>query len=179
MTDAPVEGGKRRIDELMASGFTDDLGSLETDEIRRRRDMARAELEYVSFLRRLVQGRRDILRDELDRRRTDGATQDVLERVVSVLSEGTRGASGGRAPTVPLPEDEIAMARRRVEKLVGDTELSDLGTLSDERLEAAIGKLEEEERGVSDARARVIQVHDALQEEMKRRLKTQLSNLKP
>jgi len=179
MTDAPVEGGKRRIDELMASGFTDDLGSLETDEIRRRRDMARAELEYVSFLRRLVQGRRDILRDELDRRRTDGATQDVLERVVSVLSEGTRGGSGGRAPTVPLPEDEIAMARRRVEKLVGDTELSDLGTLSDERLEAAIGKLEEEERGVSDARARVIQVHDALQEEMKRRLKTQLSNLKP
>jgi hypothetical protein len=179
MTDAPVEGGKRRIDELMASGFTDDLGSLETDEIRRRRDMARAELEYVSFLRRLVQGRRDILRDELDRRRTDGATQSVMERVVSVLSEGTRGASGGRAPTVPLPEDEIAMARRRVEKLVGDTELSDLGTLSDERLEAAIGKLEEEERGVSDARARVIEVHDALQEEMKRRLKTQLSNLKP
>jgi len=179
MTDAPVEGGKRRIDELMASGFTDDLGSLETDEIRRRRDMARAELEYVSFLRRLVQGRRDILRDELDRRRTDGATQSVMERVVSVLSEGTRGASGGRAPTVPLPEDEIAMARRRVEKLVGDTELSDLGTLSDERLEAAIGKLEEEERGVSDARSRVIEVHDALQEEMKRRLKTQLSNLKP
>jgi len=179
MTDAPVEGGKRRIDELMASGFTDDLGSLETDEIRRRRDLAQAELEYVSFLRRLVQGRRDILRDELDRRRTDGAPQDVVERVVSVLSEGTRGASGGRAPTVPLPEDEIAMARRRVEKLVGDTELSDLGTLSDERLEAAIGKLEEEERGVSDARARVIEVHDALQEEMKRRLKTQLSNLKP
>lgn len=179
MTDAPVEGGKRRIDELMASGFTDDLGSLETDEIRRRRDLAQAELEYVSFLRRLVQGRRDILRDELDRRRTDGAPQDVVERVVSVLSEGTRGASGGRAPTVPLPEDEIAMARRRVEKLVGDTELSDLKTLSDERLEAAIGKLEEEERGVSDARSRVIEVHDALQEEMKRRLKTQFSNLQP
>jgi hypothetical protein len=179
MTDAPVEGGKRRIDELMAPGFTDDLGSLETDEIRRRRDLAQAELEYVSFLRRLVQGRRDILRDELDRRRTDGAPQDVVERVVSVLSEGTRGASGGRAPTVPLPEDEIAMARRRVEKLVGDTELSDLRTLSDERLEAAIGKLEEEERGVSDARSRVIEVHDALQEEMKRRLKAQFSNLQP
>ena len=179
MTDAPVEGGKRRIDELMAPGFTDDLGSLETDEIRRRRDLAQAELEYVSFLRRLVQGRRDILRDELDRRRTDGAPQDVVERVVSVLSEGTRGASGGRAPTVPLPEDEIAMARRRVEKLVGDTELSDLKTLSDERLEAAIGKLDDEERGVSDARSRVIEVHDALQEEMKRRLKTQFSNLQP
>jgi hypothetical protein len=178
MTEAPT-GGNRRIDQITAQGFTDGLGSLETDEVRRRRDLARDELEYVSFLRRLVQGRRDILRDELDRRRTDGAPQDVVERVVSVLSEGTRGASGGRAPTVPLPEDEIAMARRRVERLVGDTELSDLGTLSDERLEAAIGKLDEEERGVSDARAKVIDVHDALQEEMKRRLRSQLSNLKP
>jgi hypothetical protein len=171
VTDAPITGGKRRIDQLMASGFTDDLGSLETNEVRRRRDLARAELEYVSFLRRLVQGRRDILRDELDRRRTDGAPQDVVERVVSVLSEGTRGGSGGRAPTVPLPEDEIAMARRRVERLVGDTELSD------QKLEEAIGLLEEEERGVSDARARVIEVHDSLQDEMKRRLKTELSNL--
>ncbi len=178
MTDAPIEGGKRRIDQLMAPGFTDELDSLDTDEVRRRRDLARAELEYVSFLRRLVQGRRDILRDELDRRRTDGAPQDVVERVVQVLSEGTRGQSGGRAPTVPLPEDEIAMARRRVERLVGDTELSDLVALSDERLEEAIGKLQEEERGVSDARTKVIEIHDALQDEMKKRLKSELSNLK-
>jgi hypothetical protein len=177
VTDAPVTGGKRRIDQLMAEGFTGELGSLDTDEVRRRRDLAKAELEYVSFLRRLVQGRRDILRDELDRRRTDGAPQDVVERVVSVLSEGTRGQSGGRAPTVPLPEDEIAMARRRVERLVGDTELSDLGTLSDEKLEEAIGKLEEEERGVSAARAKVIEVFDALQGEMKARLRSELSNL--
>lgn len=167
------------MDQLMEPGFTEDLGSLGTQEVRRRRDLARAELEYVSFLRRLVQGRRDILRDELDRRRTDGTSQDVLERVVSVLSEGTRGGSGGRAPTVPLPEDEIAMARRSVERLVGDSELSDLETLSDERLEESIDLLDQEERGVSDARARVIEVHDALQSEMKRRLRSELSNLQP
>jgi hypothetical protein len=161
----------------MASGFTDELGSLDTDEVRRRRDLARGELEYLSFLRRLVQGRRDILRDELDRRRTDSARQDVVERVVSVLSEGTRGGSGGRAPTVPVPEDEIAIARRRVERLVGDTALSDLETLSDERLEEALGKLDEEERGVSDSRTRVIEVHDVLQDEMKKRLRSELSNL--
>ena len=163
----------------MAPAFTEELGSLDTDEVRRRRDLARGELEYLSFLRRLVQGRRDILRDELDRRRTDSARQDVVERVVSVLSEGTRGGSGGRAPTIPVPEDEIAIARRRVERLVGDTALSDLETLSDERLEEALGKLEEEERGVSDARSKVIEVHDVLQDEMKRRLRSELSNLQP
>jgi hypothetical protein len=163
----------------MAPAFTEELGSLDTHEVRRRRDLARGELEYLSFLRRLVQGRRDILRDELDRRRTDSARQDVVERVVSVLSEGTRGGSGGRAPTIPVPEDEIAIARRRVERLVGDTTLSDLQTLSDELLEEAIGKLEEEERGVSEARAKVIEVHDALQDQMKKRLKSELGNLQP
>ncbi|MGH2712249.1 MAG: aerial mycelium formation protein [Actinomycetota bacterium] len=177
MTDAPTAGGKRRIDEVLGSGFVDDLGSLETPEVRRRRDLAKAELEYVSFLRRLLQGRRDILRDELDRRRTDGAAPDVVERVVSALSEGIRGPSQGRAPTVPLPEDEIAMARRRVEKLVGDTALSDLETLTDDRLEEAIGRIEEEERGVSERRAQIITVADTLHEEMKRRLRSELSNL--
>jgi hypothetical protein len=177
VTDPATAGGKRRIDQLLAPGFTDGLGSLETDEVRRRRDLARGELEYVSFLRRIVQGRRDILRDELDRRRTDGAKQDVVERVVSVLSEGTRGKSSGRAQTVPLPEDEIAKARRRVEKLVGDSELSNLEGLSDARLEEAINRLDEEEKGVSENRSKVIEVADLLQEEMKKRLKSELSNL--
>lgn len=161
----------------MAPGFTDGLGSLETDEVRRRRDLARAEREYLSFLRRLLQGRRDILRDELDRRRTGGGPQDVVERVVSVLSEGSRGPSRGEAPSVPLPEDEIAIARRRVEKLLADSGLSDLKGLEGEKLEQAIGRIEEEERAVSDARTNVMGVLDALQEEIKRRLRTELSNL--
>ncbi len=161
----------------MAPGFADDLDSLDTDEVRRRRDLARAEREYLSFLRRLLQGRRDILRDELDRRRTGGGSQDVMERIVGILSEGSRGPSRGEAPTMPLPEDEIAIARRRVERLLADTGLSDPEHISGERLEVAIGRIEEEERTVSDARSNVMGVLDALQEEMKRRLKSELSNL--
>jgi hypothetical protein len=177
MTDAPTEGGKRRIDHLLAPGFTDDLGALDTDEVRRRRDLARSEREYLSFLRRLLQGRRDILRDELDRRRTGAASQDVVERVVSVLSEGTRGPSRGEAAVVPVPDEEIAIARRRVERILADTGLSDLEELSEEKLERAILGIEEEEREVSAARANVMGIHDALQEEMKRRLRSELSNL--
>ena len=177
MTDAPLVGGKRRIDHVLADGFTDDLAALDTVEIRRRRDLARAEAEYLSFLRRLLQGRRDILRDELDRRRTGGASPPIVERIVSVLSEGTRGPSRGEAPMIPLPEDEIAIARRRVERLLADSALSDLEGLSDDRLEESIARIEGEERGVSDSRAKVFEVHDVLQEEMKRRLKAELTEL--
>lgn len=177
MTDTPMAGGKRRIDQVLAEGFADGLGDLETDEVRRRRDLARGELEYLSLVRRLLQGRRDILRDELDRRRSGAEPTPVVERVVAVLAEGTRGPSRGEAPVVPLPDDEIAMARRRVEKLLADSALSDLTGLSDERLQEAVERMDQEERGVSETRSRVIEVQDALQEEMKRRLRAELGNL--
>jgi hypothetical protein len=118
MSDTPRAGGNRRIDQILAAGFTVDLEALDTREVRRRRDLARVEREYLSFLRRLLQGRRDLLRDEIDRRRTGGEMPPVVERVISVLSEGTRGPSRGEAPMIPIPEDEIAMARRRVERLL-------------------------------------------------------------
>jgi hypothetical protein len=177
MTDTSMAGGKRRIDQVLASGFTDDLGELDDDEVRRRRDLARAEREYLSLVRRLLQGRRDILRDELDRRRAGGEPQSVLERVVSVLSEGSRGPSRGEAPVVALPEEELALARRRVERLVSDAHLSDLASLSDEDLQGAISRIDQEERGVSDARSGVMEVLDALQEEMKGRFRDRLGSV--
>lgn len=176
MKDAPMAGGKRRIDHVLAEGYADDLGALEEREVSRRRDLARAELDYLSYLRRLLQGRRDILRDEQRRRQAGGEPVAVVDRVVQVLSEGTRGSSRGDAPVVPMPEEETMLARRRVERLLSDTSLSDLDALSDDALEEAATRLEEEERTVSDNRARVIGVHDALQDEVKRRYRDRLGD---
>jgi hypothetical protein len=175
MSDVRIDG-KRRIDQVLGAGFTDGLDALDTDEVRRRRDLARAELEYLSLLRRLVQGRRDILRAEAERRAGGGDSGSLVDRLAGILSEGTRGSSRGGAPTVAVPEEEIALARRRVERLVSDASLSDLVSLSDQDLRGAVDRLDEEERGVSDLRARVIEVHDALQEEMKRRLRAEMGN---
>jgi hypothetical protein len=176
MSDAPMAGGKRRIDQVLGDGFAQGLETLDEQEVHRRRDLARAELDYLSFLRRLVQGRRDILRDEQQRRRTGGEPIPVVDRLVKVLSEGGRGSSRGDAPVVPMPEEETMLARRRVERLVSDTRLSDLDSLSDEALEEAISRLEDEERATSDTRARVIEVHDALQDEVGRRYRDHLGN---
>jgi hypothetical protein len=174
MSEVRIDG-KRRIDQVLGAGFTEGLGELETDEVRRRRDLARAELEYLSLLRRLVQGRRDILRAEGERR-AGSDSGSLVDRLAGILSEGTRGPSRGGAPTVAVPEDEIALARRRVERLVSDANLSDLEALSEDDLRQAVQRLDEEERGVSDLRGRVIEAHDALQEEMKRRLRAEMGN---
>jgi hypothetical protein len=53
--------------------------------------------------------------------------------------------------------------------LVADAEISDPGALDDERLSAAVDLLVGEEHEVSQARNDVLQVMDALQEELKRR----------
>jgi hypothetical protein len=174
MSDVRIDG-KRRIDQVLAAGFTDGLVELDTDEVRRRRDLARAELEYLSLLRRLVQGRRDSLQAELERR-TGDESGSVVDRLSGILSEGPRGSSRGGAPTVGVPEEEIALARRRVERLVSAASPSNLEGLSEGDLRGAVQRLDEEERGVTDLRAKVIEAHDALQVDMKRRLRAEIGN---
>jgi len=58
-----------------------------------------------------------------------------------------------------------------VERLVSDATISDPTSLSDDDLARSERRLTEEERMVSRARQAVIDVHDRLQDELKRRYK--------
>ena len=57
-----VPGGQRRIDRVLDPRFTDRVDRLGLAELRARREQAEAEEADVSYLRRLLQGRLDILR---------------------------------------------------------------------------------------------------------------------
>jgi len=157
-----LEGGKRRIDRVLSPGFVRDLGELPIDELKSRRDDALAEREYLSLLRRLVHGRLDIIRLE-SKRRSGGGEGSLVEH--------ERGGSRGEAVRVPVPDADMAAARRRVERLVSDATISDPTSLSDDDLARSERRLTEEERMVSRARQAVIDVHDRLQDELKRRYK--------
>jgi hypothetical protein len=170
-------GGKRRIDRVLAPEFVDGLQEIDLEDLRERRDVCRAEREYLSYLRRLVQGRRDILQAELERRRRGGDESTLLELVAAILADAPTGSSRGEALVFTIPDDEINLARRRVERLVSDSRLSDLPGQSDEELEEAIARIDEEERNLSDLRARVLQVHDALQAELVRRYRDKLGGM--
>jgi hypothetical protein len=61
--------GRRRVDRILASGYAEDIGTLELDEVRSRRDECLAEREYLSYLRRLLHGRLEILRAEAQARK--------------------------------------------------------------------------------------------------------------
>jgi hypothetical protein len=163
----------RRIDRIRDPAFAQDLEALDLDELRARRDECLAEREYLSLLRRLVQGRAEILQAELEGRGTDDADRaSLIERLSTILAGDEQHAvSRGEAVRVGLPEDEMLQARRRVERLVSDAGISDPTELDDERLAAAVQVLADEEHQVSAARAEVIGILDTLQDELKRRYK--------
>lgn len=164
--------GNRRIDRILRPGFAEGLADLHLDELRRRRDECYDEREQLSLLRRLVQGRAEILKAELDRRDSGGSTGPLVDQLASVLApEASRGPSRGEAVRIEPPPEEMMAARRRVERLVADAGISDPGSLDDEQLAAAVDMLAREEREVSGARSKVLGVLDIFQDELKRRYK--------
>ena len=86
-------------------------------------------------------------------------------------------SSRGAAVQVGVPDDELAIARRRVERLVADAGISDPGSLPDDSLATAVDLLFSEERSVSADRAQVIAVLEAVQDELKRRYKEDVSQV--
>lgn len=168
MSEQPAN---RRIDKIRDPSFVDGLGGMSLDDVRARRDDCLAEREYLSLLRRLVQGRAEILKAEAESR-AEGGGAPLVDRLVEILSDDDHPVtSRGEAVRVAIPEDEMLLARRRVERLAADSGISDPGALDDEQLGAAIDALVAEEQGVSEARRQVIDVLDVLQDELKRRYK--------
>jgi hypothetical protein len=164
-------GGNRRIDKILAPSFVDGLSDLGLDDVRARRDDCLAEREYLSLLRRQLQGRAEILKAEAQSR-AGGDTAPLVDRLSQILSDDDHPVtSRGEAVRVAVPEEEMLLARRRVERLAADVNLSDPTVLDDEQLGAAIDALAKEEQGISEARRDVIGVLDQVQDELKRRYK--------
>ncbi len=163
-------GGHRRIDRVLEPSFVEGLEGLDLTALRARRDECLAEREYLSLLRRLVQGRAEILKAELESRGSDGDATPLVDRLSSILGgEEHQGPARGEAVRVGLPEEEMLLARRRVERLVSDAGISDPGALDDDELTKAVDALSTEESDVSAARGQVLRVLDRLQDELKRR----------
>jgi hypothetical protein len=160
----------RRIDRIREPSYLDGIESQSLEDVRALRDECMAEREYLSLLRRLVQGRAEILKAELASRSTDDA-RPLVDRLSEILASDQPVTSRGEAMKVSLPEEEMLLARRRIERLVADAGISDPSELNDVQLEKAVDVLAGEEREVSTQRGDVHRVLDALQDELKRRYK--------
>jgi hypothetical protein len=165
----PVPGGRRRIDRVLAEDFLADLPARETDEVRAMRRDAQQEEADLSYVRRMLQGRMDILRAELARRA--GGGDKIVEHLSAVLADTGRSDHGlGRYLRVePSRVDEH---RRSVEQLIADVGVSDVEHHTDDELRESLGRLEGFEAGISEDRRAVQAVMDALTAEVAARYKS-------
>lgn len=162
-------GGNRRIDRVLRDDYLAGIATLSMAELRTRRDEAEQEEVDVSYLRRLVQGRIDILRAELGRRGGGGAGSLLADLPQILGDDGPRTAPRGLGRHSNVEPSRADEHRRYVESLVADVDLSDVAARSDEELRTALSVFEREESDLSDKRRRIFAVLDACSSEITRR----------
>ncbi len=130
-----------------------------------RRDAQRDEAD-LSYVRRLVQGRIDILRAELARRA--GPESPVVDRLPEILLD-TPSVHRSSARHVTLTTPRTDEYRQLAADTLAEIGLSDLGARTDEELLTAMGRLVRYERQVSRRRHRLQQTVDDCSAEIARR----------
>lgn len=176
--------GRQQLERILADDFLGGLEDWPTADVRAARAECEAEEEAVSYARRLMQGRLDILRDELQRR--DGASDgggeatDVLLRLASVLSadHASPGASPlqARATRVRVPA-QAADYEAEVDQVVGGDFLDDLHHRPLGELADAVERLAAHEHELSQARRGLFDRIDRLRDELARRYKDGSANV--
>lgn len=165
--EAPSGQGTRRIDRVLAEDYLAGLAEAPLSDVRALRAEAEQEEADLSYVRRLVQGRIDIVKAELARR-TSGAEASLVDSLVDVLSE-QRGSAHGLGRHVTVEPSRVDAHQRYVEQLVANVDLTDTTARSDEELQDVLEVLAVEERTLSGKRRKVQEVMDALSAEVTRR----------
>ncbi|EFL33108.1 aerial mycelium formation protein [Streptomyces viridochromogenes DSM 40736] len=144
-------------------------------ELRTQRREAQRDEADLSYVRRLLQGRIDILRAELARRTPAEpvcvavpAETSVVERLAEILRDApARTRSSARHLTLGTPQGEEY--RRLAADMLSEVELSDLQARTDEELTTAMGRLVRYEQQVSRRRQRLQRTADECSAEITRR----------
>jgi len=169
-------GGRRRIDRVLAEGYVRGLGQLTLTELRERRNEAAQEETDLSYLRRLLHVRIDIVLAEQTLRASGGPGR-VVDRLAAILADNALGPATGSGRHQPLEPSRAGEHRRQAEALVGDSDLSDVSALSEEKLVEALATYREQEASVSGRRREVQDVVDTLNAEIAGRYATGMASV--
>ncbi len=160
---AGAEVAEPELPELPDRPVLDGLGLPELRALLRRAQQEEGDLSYV---RRLLQGRIDILRAELARRSAPGSP--LLDLLPEILTdEPSRHRSSARHVTLGTPRSEEY--RSLAETMLSEVELSDLTARTDDELDDAMGRLVRYEQDVSQRRQVMQRTADGCSTEIARR----------
>jgi hypothetical protein len=156
------------------------MESKSLDDIRSMRAECQEAEVALSYLRRLAQGRLDIVQAYLVRPAGDDAgpaeppdLAALVEGLPAILASGPGRPPGpGHMMTVMAPDTEESDLTAELDAVVSSDQIGHLGELSQEQLSSMADGLEEIERRVSTERRGLHQRIDALQAELVSRYKS-------
>ena len=163
------------LDEVLDPGFLEGIAGLPVEEVRVRRTRASQVEVGLSYLRRLIQGRLDIVLDEAGRRDAGRQSSDLsalVQRLPEILGEHVHGPGSGRLPMLLAPPDAERNRTEQLDLILDAEQLATLPELDDAELESKLTALAVLEREVSADRRALHGVIDRLQRELVRRYKT-------
>jgi len=160
---------RRRIDIVQSPEFTGTLGEVDVSELRRRRRMCNDLDVELSYYRRMLHGRMDLLAFELRRRRGEDE-RSLMEALPEILAGAAQAGPGfpDRRVEVEIPTLPD-VGRRAIDRALGDDFLIRLPSLGDEELAQVQHRLAEVEAEVSRQRRSVYAALDEIQDELARR----------
>ena len=164
---------RRRIDIVLEPEYLEDLPGLELAELRRRRHTAEDVETQISYYRRLLHGRMDLLNFEL-RRRSGEEERSLLEALPEILATGmVLGNEPNLRHIETMPPIPTKTGRRLIDKIMDDGVLTQLPELTDEEISEALERLREVETNLSNQRKQLHSVIDTLQDEIVDRYRSQ------
>jgi hypothetical protein len=176
MTAPTPAAGGTGVDELLDPSFLEGVQELPMTEVRALRHRAEQEEVNLSYTRRLLQGRLDIVRRELQRRAEhDG--RSLVDLLPEILSEKGRGPAHGLGRHQTVQPTSPEQFETWVNGLTPGVDLSDVPSLPDAGLERAARALGAGERSLSERRRGVQQVMDTVAGELARRYRDGLADV--
>jgi hypothetical protein len=156
-----------RIRRLLEPQFASGLDTRALDELRAMKGECVDVENALSYLRRLAQGRIEILGAERDRRERGGSVGDLVKDLPRILSgDSARPAMADtRLPPPDAPALELRWPDGR-EELLADTMLANLPHVSDAELADTLDRLATFEHELSGLRHDMHGVIDALEREI-------------
>src|ERR1700753_3509816 len=139
----------RRIDRVLDRAFVENLPAVPLAKLRERRAEASAEESDLSYLRRMLHGRLDIIAAETTRR-ADGAESPPVPRLPEILADPpSRRVASARYLTLGNGDAAAGEYRVALEARLRELAVPDLPTCPDQTLRDAAAALSGLERAVA------------------------------
>ncbi|HEX2700980.1 MAG TPA: hypothetical protein VHM89_12330 [Acidimicrobiales bacterium] len=162
------------LDRILSEDYVAALGQLPMADLRARKRQCSEVEGALSYLRRLVQVRLDIVLAELENRASGGTGElsELVDHLGEILAEGGTRTVTGRLPSLTLPDVDHRLLTAELDAIFDVDKAGALPETDEQEVRRIADALVDLERSVSTDRRAVFERLDALQAEIVRRYKS-------